>query len=60
MKNVLEAAIKNKKDITSLLPDSDTRTGEGKKKTTKTSRHLRGLWRGSLLEGDAGFHESRK
>ena len=58
MKNVLEAVIKNKKDITSLLPDSDTRTGEGKKK--KTSRHLRGLWRGSLLEGDAGFHESRK
>ena len=26
--NVLEAAIKNKKDTTFLIPDSDTRTGE--------------------------------
>ena len=37
MKNVLEAVIKNKKDITSLLPDSDTRTGEGKKKKNQPS-----------------------
>ena len=28
MTNVLEAAIKNKKDTTFLIPDSDTRTGE--------------------------------
>ena len=40
MKNVLEAAIKNKKDITSLLPDSDTRTGEGKKKNNKNQPSL--------------------
>lgn len=55
MKNVLEAAMRNKKDITFLPPDGDIRTGEG-----KNSHHLRGLQGSSLLGGERGSHESRK